>query len=338
MLSFFIGAFIHVATEPWEETKTIVGANVARIDSNIKKNFVSQDQKEPAKVASTAGVQSVSLPQVQDTQEATVEAKINTTDQKLVDIIKKRLEGEEGEYSVVVQSLTDDKNVRINDTTLMKAASLYKLYLMAAVLEEIESGNLKDDTPLSATVAHLNEELGGAEYGYDDYSGTLNYKISTALERVASLSDNYSAIMLAEKIGWEKVREQASKMGANQTSIQDPISTTAADTALFFQKAYKGEIVSPDASKRIIDLLANARLNNRIPAKLPKSLRVAHKTGELPKLRHDAGIVYAGDNPYIIVLMSQNVKFEDDAIALLAAISKDVYDYLQQTNLKDSQL
>lgn len=93
------------------------------------------------------------------------------------------------------------------------------------------------------------------------------------------------------------------------------------------KKLYIGEIVSFESSEQIIALLEKAQSNDRIPAKLPKNIRIAHKTGELPQVRNDAGIVFLLGNPYLIVLMSKNVRGEDAAIENLAQVSKIVYDY-----------
>src|SRR5262249_24773714 len=144
--------------------------------------------------------------------------------------------------------------------------------------------------------------------------------------------DNYAAIMLAEKVGWDQVQAEADDIGASNTTIKAPISTTAGDMALYFQDLYQGQIVSASDSGQIIDLLATDQINDRIPDQLPSGLKIAHKTGELDGVRNDAGIVFLDGNPYLIVLMSENVPYEDDDVQLLSNISKDVYDYFADAN------
>lgn len=273
-------------------------------------------------------------------------------DNQLISLIQEELKDEEGEFAIYIQPLgiKDPKVVRINSGQTYPAGSLYKLFVMAAVLEEIEKGNLKEDTQVFEKVSHLEEVLGGSEFGYEDLDKDENVvmDVNKALERVASLSDNYAAIMLAEKISWEKVREQAKKLGASDTIIKAPISTTADDIGLFFIKLFNKQVVSEQASDKIINLLTKSKLNNRIPAKLPSKLKIAHKTGELPRVRHDAGIVYLTDKgteppkasldkaggqkgdgveAYVIVLMSKDLKGEDSGVDALADVSKIVYDF-----------
>lgn len=252
-------------------------------------------------------------------------------DLKLQSEIEKYLEGKDGEYAIYVKDLLPEgkRNVFVNSDQSFEAASLYKVFLMAATFKAINEGQMSLDTQISAKLSHLEDVLGSVDYGYQNLSSdeVVTYTVEECLDRIARVSDNYAAIMLAEKVGWGSLQDIADEIEAKNTSIKTPISTSAEDMGLLLEKIYKGEIVSFDASESIIDLLTTAQINNRIPAKLPKEVKVAHKTGELPQVRNDAGIVFLDGNPYVIVLMSKNLKYEDQAIEDLAEVSKIVYDY-----------
>ena len=49
---------------------------------------------------------------------------------------------------------------------------------------------------------------------------------------------------------------------------------------------------SPHLSRRMLDILHSQEFNSGIPARLPEGTRVAHKTGEISTVAHDAGVVY----------------------------------------------
>ncbi len=263
------------------------------------------------------------------------EAKADTVLQSQIEDF---LDDKEGDYAVYVKDLKPSgvRNVFINSKVQYEAASLYKLYLMAATYFAISRGELGMETEISAKLSHLEEVLGSVDYGYQDLSSdeTVTYTVRECLDRISRISDNYAAIMLAEKLGWDKVQQAAESMGATNTSIKTPISTSAEDVGVFLEKLYKGEMVSFEQSEDLISFLASAQVNDRIPAKLPDtdpatgtSLRIAHKTGELARVRNDAGIVFLQGNPYVIVMMSKDLKGEDEGIENLAMISKIVYDY-----------
>lgn len=256
---------------------------------------------------------------------------VKAGDTELEELITDFLNGKQGDYAVFVKDLIPEgkRNAYINSDGVFEAASLYKIFLMAATFEAISTGKMTLDTEISAKLSHLEAVLGSVDFGYQHLSGNevATYTVAECLDRIARISDNYAAIMLAEKVGWDDVQSFADNQGAINTTIKNPISTSAEDIGLMLEKLYKGEAVSFEASEQIIELLSKAQINNRIPAKLPKELKIAHKTGELASVRNDAGIVFLEGNPYVIVIMSQNLKGEDEGIENLAEISRIVYDY-----------
>src|SRR5207253_1497441 len=87
------------------------------------------------------------------------------------------------------------------------------------------------------------------------------------------------------------------------------------------------------ASERMLDLLSRQQHNDRLPVPLPLNIRLAHKTGELPKLRHDAGIVQAPGGAYVVVVMDEDAPTEAEARAAIVDISQAVYAALEPTGL-----
>ena len=252
-------------------------------------------------------------------------------DQALQSRIEGFLEDKDGDYAVLVKDLKPEgkRNVLINSGEDFEAASLYKLFLMAAVYQAVNDGKINMETEISAKLSHLDEVLGGRDFGYEEFDAdeTIGHTVREALARVAAFSDNYAAILLAEKVGWDSIQETADGVGATKTSVKNPITTSAEDVGLILEKLYKGEVVSLESSEQILDLLSKSQISNRFPAKLPQDIRIAHKTGELSGVRNDAGIVFLDGNPYVIVEMSQNLEGEDEGVENLAEISKIVYDY-----------
>lgn len=255
----------------------------------------------------------------------------NIVDNKLQSRVLSFLAEKQGDYAIYVKDLKPEgkRNVCINCREVFESASLYKVFLMAAVFEAVSEGKFDMDTEIGAKLSHLDAVLGSRDFGYEDFdaSETIGHTVTEALARVAAFSDNYAAILLAEKVGWARVQLVADNIGATHTSIKNPISTSAEDIGLLLEKLYKGEVVSLESSEQILDLLSKSQMNNRIPAKLPEGLKIAHKTGELAGVRNDAGIVFLEGNPYLIVEMSKNLRGEDEGVENLAEISRIVYDY-----------
>jgi beta-lactamase class A len=79
----------------------------------------------------------------------------------------------------------------------------------------------------------------------------------------------------------------------------------------------------------MMNILLDQKFNEIIPAQLPKSVKVAHKTGSITGVQHDSGIVFLPDGrKYLLILLSKNLKNADEGVKTLAQISKLIYDYI----------
>ena len=76
----------------------------------------------------------------------------------------------------------------------------------------------------------------------------------------------------------------------------------------------------------MIGLLKMQKLNEKLPKYLPNGTVVAHKTGEIDFLTHDAGIIYTKNGDYIIAIFSES-DYPPGAKERIAQISKAVYNY-----------
>ena len=73
-------------------------------------------------------------------------------------------------------------------------------------------------------------------------------------------------------------------------------------------------------------ILLAQEFNSMIPARLPKGVRVAHKTGEISTHSHDAGVVLPeGAEPYLVAIMTESDPATDGRTRAVAEISRHVY-------------
>lgn len=237
------------------------------------------------------------------------------------------LVGSQGTYSVVVKDLqTGDMYTRNADQTYA-TASLYKLWTMAVVYQFIEEGRLQKDQVLSATVADLNEAFSIPPEEAERTEGEITMTISEALERMITVSENYPAHLLTREVGLASLNSFLANKKLTESSTGSPPKTTANDLALFYEKLYRGEIVSKASSEEMIELLKRQTLNDRIPKYLPKSVEVAHKTGELGSVKHDAGIIYTDKGDYIMIFLSESSN-QLQAAERIAMMADNIYTYL----------
>jgi beta-lactamase class A len=113
---------------------------------------------------------------------------------------------------------------------------------------------------------------------------------------------------------------KAFKQGLNNTSTARGFNT-------ILVKLAKKEVVSPEASEEMIDILAQQQFNEMIPAKLPAHTRCAHKTGWTGNYYHDVGIVYPpGGGEFILVILTRGFQTDKDANPFIASLANIIYD------------
>lgn len=243
-------------------------------------------------------------------------------------VILPEIEEKEGTYSVVVRNLKSGEYYNLNEKEKYTAASLYKLWTMATVHQQIKDGKLTMDKTVSADIKTLNTAFDLGEDA-EQTEGTITRTVKEAIEQMITISHNYSAILLTYTIKNSTVRQFLLNYHLTDSKTGAPPTTTAKDIADYYDLLYKGGLISKEASDEMITVLKRQRLNDRIPKLLPEGTVVAHKTGELFGAKHDAGIVYSDKGDYVIVLMSQT-KNETTAAGVEANISKAVWEYFNK--------
>lgn len=262
-----------------------------------------------------------------------VAASSNTEDSKTLELlVQNELANAQGDYAVAVKNLNTGENYFFNEHKIFESASLYKLFVMATVFQKIQDGNLSQNDILSQKIAILNQKFQISSESAELTEGDITLPINSALTRMITISDNYSALLLAEKVRLSQVSSFLKQNGLTEsrvgTSGENP-ATSAYDIALFFEKLYSGELASKSNTQAMLVLLKNQKLNSKLPRLLPEDTEISHKTGELGRLSHDAGVVSTPKGDYIIVVLTQtsNPLVANEKIA---NISKSVYDYFNQ--------
>jgi beta-lactamase class A len=93
---------------------------------------------------------------------------------------------------------------------------------------------------------------------------------------------------------------------------------------------YEARFCSPAHAAEMIDILCAQRFNSGIPAGLPAAVRgaarVAHKTGEISTVTHDAGLVFLpGRPPYALVILTGTPGDAPERFDPVARISARVF-------------
>mgnify|MGYP001604281687 FL=1 len=269
------------------------------------------------------------------------EIKVLKAQDKLSKIALEEILQGEGEYAVAVKNLKTGESFFYNEDKQFDSASLYKLWVMAVSFQRIKDGSLRNDEILTLPQSYLDETLSETTPTptpegtptptpiLPEEEKKISMEVSFALEKMITTSDNYAALLLASRSGTPSIVSFLRQYELKNSNFRQPPQTSASDIALFLEKLYKGEIVDRKYSEQMMEILKKQSLDDRIPKYLPDNIKVAHKTGELFGLKHDAGIVFGEKDDYIIVVLSET-KNPTNASERIANFSKKVFDYFEK--------
>jgi len=201
------------------------------------------------------------------------------------------------------------------------SASLFKLGLLVEAERLVDAGAMTYGTAITIQPEDVTDEgsyvFVGAEVTLDE-----------ALELMITVSDNGSALALWRILGPANVNATLAKAGlsAFHVAVDNSEENVATPRAFgqFFALLARRQLVSAAASERMLARLGRQKINDRLPAKLPPNALVAHKTGNLVGLVHDAGIIYTSSGPRIVVAMTWDVG-DDEAAQFIGAVGSLVY-------------
>ena len=207
--------------------------------------------------------------------------------------------------SVALRSLRGiPVSVEVRADVQAPAASLLKVPLVSAVHAAAATGQVD----LDARVPH--RRLGSTVYASVldalDPDHELSVRELCALCLVTS--DNPIAQFLLDLVGMEAVNRRAHQLGCRDTRMEVGFEdanladagrrnvTTARDAVALVSRFAADEPL-------IVDALASNLRNTRIPLRLPPDVRVAHKSGSLPHVANDAGVIFGETTDLAVVFL-----------------------------------
>ena len=253
--------------------------------------------------------------------------------------------------AVAFRDLQTGRELLINPGVSFHAASTMKVPVMLEVYRQAREGRLSLDERLPVK-NEFKSIADGSTFSVspaDDSEQTLYKKVGSTetvrelLRLMITESSNLATDIVIERVSPARVMELMRRMGARDIKVFRGVedgkaferglnnTTTARDLLVLLRAIAEGRAVSRAASKEMNDILLAQKFNEGIPAGLPAAARVAHKTGSITKIEHDAGIVYVpGRKPYVLVVLVRGIAEEARAHKLIADISRAVYEDLAE--------
>lgn len=239
--------------------------------------------------------------------------------------VEEVLKESEGRYGIYIKNLKTGDVYAKNGHEIFEPASLYKVWVMGTVFEKIKDGSINENDKLTADIPVLNKKFNISSEDAEFKEGIINFSIKSAIEQMITISHNYAAYALIEKVGRNSIEVFLREYGLRNSTTESNqnFKTTPADLGKLFEKIYREEVIDSEYSQKMIEVMLRQQKNDSIPKYLPEGTLIAHKTGELPNIRNDGGIVYSPNGDFVIIILSEtgDVTFASDTIAKISEAS-----------------
>lgn len=240
-----------------------------------------------------------------------------------------------GTIGVTAIHLARDQRFGHRADEVFPAASVIKTHLLIVLYRRAERGELSLDETMT-----LREEdkVGGSGRLQREAAGT-SYSLAELARLMIVISDNVATNMLVGRLdGMESINKELVELGiersrfnrlmmdaeARARGIENAI--TPDETAALFAALERRAVAKPETCDAILAVLLAQELSSKIPSLLPEGTRVAHKTGTLTAVSHDAGIIYAPSGPIAVAVLTKGIANEETSRHAIARVARLVYD------------
>ena len=237
--------------------------------------------------------------------------------------------------NLAVQSLTDSTqaySLRADEPVL--SASVIKLPILIEAMERAKAGTL------DLGEIHIltdSEKVGGTGV-LNTYSHRSRIAYADLLRLMMVYSDNTATNILINELSMAAINGRMHTLCLTGSRLNrlmmDTLAVrkgrenyvTARDMNQLLIRIDRKQLATPELCGQMLGLLRQNEDTLTIPRLLPAGTVVAHKTGILPYVRGDAGLIYA-PRPFVLSVFVQGVP-TPEAEQLIADVARICYDLL----------
>jgi len=243
---------------------------------------------------------------------------------------QKKIEGQINSASVYMKKLKNGEWFAVNSGESFYTASLMKVAVLITILKMSESNQGYLDTLYPFRYA--DPRIPKQTFGEKTIVPGHDYKIRDLLYYMIVYSDNYASNILNNLMDQNVYTKLFSDIGIQGYDPTDQFrKLSASEVGRLFSLLYNSSYLSSENSEYALSLLSQSSFKDGLVKELPHDVVVAHKFAEAGGLEenelHDAGIVYTGKTPYLLIVMTRGKKLSDLSKSI-GDISKEVYDHM----------
>jgi beta-lactamase class A len=254
------------------------------------------------------------------------------------------IENSGADVAVAFRTLDARDSLLIQPDVEYHAASTMKVPVLIELFRQAREGALSLDDQIPV-VNQFHSIVDGSPFKlvvgedsdaevYKHVGGRMSYR--DLAESMITVSSNFATNLIIARLGATRIQQAIEALGASGMHVRRGVeddkafrkglnnTTTARALLTLMEKIAGGAAVDKASSDEMLEILKRQKFNDRIPAGLPPGIPVAHKTGEITRIQHDAAIVYA-DRPFALVILVRGLEDARQGSALAADITRVLY-------------
>lgn len=243
---------------------------------------------------------------------------LHAQDRRLEKELQGLVTGFHGKVGIYVQSLKTGRFAEFNPDSLFPTASMVKLTILTGVMDKIHRGELHYNDQLVYTDSLYYNE---GEDAVSRFKPGSTVRISKLLLFSLSISDNTASLWLQGLAGGgTRINQIMDSLGFAVTRVNSRTPgreamreeygwgvSTPKEMATLMAMIYKGQIISPEISQRMLRLLGRNFWDEQCVSEIPPYIFQASKNGAVDHSRSETMLVMAPNNPYVFSVMTKDL-------------------------------
>lgn len=236
----------------------------------------------------------------------------------MIDMIRSMMKNLEGNIGVYYKDLTTGQSFGVKESEQFLAASVIKIPVLAEAFRQENQGMISFEEMVVINNQDKLPSCGSLTYMHDG----LEVSVMDLCVLMIIQSDNTATNLMIKKLGIDNINGFIKKLGLKKTHLNrllfDSVEQkkgkenyiTPHDMGSILEMMWKGELVSSEASKEMLEILKRQQINHKIPYFVPNNIKIAHKTGEDSRITNDMALVFA-EKPFILCCAANNTNVQE---------------------------